>query len=333
MLERLYTDCAEKAIVDFWTERKKTEKGGKSRGEALAVFGGICYNNGMEKILTDLHVHTKFSGDGVSSIEEMIAAAKRKKAKYIGFSEHFDCRYRGSSSVEENGETVIKRAYESAFTDADAYFSRGRALQKKHEKKLNILIGAEIGFVEDREMQERYKAVVDGFRPDFVINSVHRTAEKSFCKEIFKNADGTIPPKAEIYEEYFRTVEKSLDAIYPYDIVGHLGYCARYAPYEDKRAVFADFKEAIDRVLKKIVEKGKILEANTSFPFEARFLPDRSILERYFELGGRNVSFGSDAHGKDRLGENRARVIDVFKEIGFTYLTVPVRGEYLKIEL
>ncbi|MBQ8885338.1 MAG: histidinol-phosphatase HisJ family protein [Clostridia bacterium] len=283
--------------------------------------------------MTDLHVHTAFSADGKSPMEEILSAAKRKKFGYIGFSEHFDCRFRGRFRALENGEDVEKFAYESAFTDADRYFSRGRALQKKYAKKLTVLLGAEMGFVEDLDMQERYCAVIGEYRPDFVINSVHKTAEKSFYKEIYKNPDGSVPPKAEVYGAYFETVEKSLDAIYPYDIVGHLAYCARYAPYEDRRAAYADFKDPIDRILKKIIAKGKILEANTSYPFGDGFLPDSEVFARYYELGGRKVSFGSDAHAKDRIGDKRERVIETFKEIGFTHLTVPVRGEHILLEI
>jgi len=62
-------------------------------------------------------------------------------------------------------------------------------------------------------------------------------------------------------------------------------------------------------------------------------LPAEPILRRYYELGGRKISFGSDAHLTERIGDKREEVMEMLKKIGFTYVTVPFRGEYIKIEL
>ena len=40
--------------------------------------------------------------------------------------------------------------------------------------------------------------------------------------------------KAYAYRSYLEAVRKSLDAPYGYDIVGHIGYVSRNAPYPDK---------------------------------------------------------------------------------------------------
>ena len=62
-------------------------------------------------------------------------------------------------------------------------------------------------------------------------------------------------------------------------------------------------------------------------------LPQKDVQKRYFELGGRKVSFASDAHGVKRIAYNRAAVVALLKEIGFTYITVPCRGEHIKVEI
>ena len=64
-----------------------------------------------------------------------------------------------------------------------------------------------------------------------------------------------------------------------------------------------------------------------------RTLPAEPILERYYQLGGRKISYGSDAHFKARIGDKREEVVAMLKSIGFTYLTVPYRGEHIKVEL
>jgi HisJ family histidinol phosphate phosphatase len=104
--------------------------------------------------------------------------------------------------------------------------------------------------------------------------------------------------KQAIYGAYLALVRKSLEVSYPYDIVGHLGYIARYVPFEDKS--FVGFEKEIDDILLTIIQKGKILEVNTAVKgLKQATLPSEDILKRYFSLGGRMVSLGSDASGVD----------------------------------
>ena len=45
------------------------------------------------------------------------------------------------------------------------------------------------------------------------------------------------------------------------------------------------------------------------------------------------VSYGSDAHFISRIADKRDEVVEMLKEIGFEYVTVPFKGEYIKVEL
>ena len=100
----------------------------------------------------------------------------------------------------------------------------------------------------------------------------------------------------------------------------------------DRNTIFAKVKEFL--LMQLPVEKGKILEVNTStYGLKQRTLPSAEILARYFELGGRNVSFASDAHSTDRILKDREYVVQTLKELGFTYITVPCRGEYVRVDL
>jgi histidinol-phosphatase (PHP family) len=129
-------------------------------------------------------------------------------------------------------------------------------------------------------------------------------------------------------------VRRSLDVSHPYDILGHVSYCTRYAPYDDRRMLWKDFSASIDDILRTVIAKDKILEVNSSNKQgPALTLPDNDILERYFELGGRKISFGSDAHFSSRIMEHRERVMDVLRSIGFEYVSVPCCGKVLKIEI
>ena len=95
-----------------------------------------------------------------------------------------------------------------------------------------------------------------------------------------------------------------------------------------------DFSGSLDDILRTVIAKDKILEvnsANKNVPVLS--LPDTDILERYFELGGRKISFGSDAHFPSRIMENRQKIVDILRAIGYEYLTIPCRGEHIKVEI
>jgi histidinol-phosphatase (PHP family) len=189
-------------------------------------------------------------------------------------------------------------------------------------------VGAEFGYSDKAEVQKRYLETYEKFRPDYVINSVHCGDGKDFCRYHFTE------DKATTYRMYLGIIRRSLDAPYPYDIVGHIGYIARYVPYADRSFSLDEFGAEIDDILLTIIKKDKILEINSASKMqETMTLPSENILRRYFELGGRKVSFGSDAHFVARIADKREEVVKMLKEIGFTYVTVPFRGEHIKVEI
>ena len=95
-----------------------------------------------------------------------------------------------------------------------------------------------------------------------------------------------------------------------------------------------EYGEEIDDILKTIIAKGKILEVNSSTKIPNQIsLPDLPIVQRYYDLGGRKVSFGSDAHFKERILDKREELVSALKKIGFTYITVPFKGEYIQVEI
>lgn len=273
--------------------------------------------------MTDLHSHSAFSFDGVNALSEMLESALEKGVAFYGVSEHVDF------DICPEAQLVRKQEI-----DAEAYFHTARHLQEDYAGCMNVLVGAEFGYSDDRAIQEKYIAFYRRYQPDFVINSVHSKDGWDFSLKRAFYEDGRLRDKKEAYADYFRLVQKSLDAPYPYDIIGHFTYVVRYGPYENPSASLAEFGAEIDGVLKGIIEREKILETNTSMHGgKGLALPAREILERYFALGGRAVSFGSDAHTTARIVERRAEVVSLLKEIGFAYITVPCKGERIKVEI
>ena len=268
-------------------------------------------------ILTDLHTHSTFSSDGRSDLVNMIQTAKSCGLRYYGVSEHFDL---DDYSIKLYG-----------LIDAESYFTRARQLQRRFNNGgFTFLAGGEFNYVSDSSVWDKFASVVDRYNPDFVVNSVHVVdGVECFRREYF---DGKTQQYA--FSRYLEQVLKSLDAPYHYDIVGHVGYVARNAPYEHRKISYVDYADLYDEILKKIVQKNVILEVNSSARgAESEFLPDTDVLRRYFELGGRKISFGSDAHNIDRIAEKRDSICAILQQIGFAYITVPYRGKHIEIKL
>ncbi len=276
----------------------------------------------MQTFLTDIHTHSQYSFDGKSALADMLEGALAKGIAFYGVSEHFDYDaflYRGAQWV----------------ADGEAYFHDGRHLQENYEGCMNVAIGAEFGYADDARVQAFYRAICEKHRPDFAVNSVHALQgndyyhQKPFYQTNEKGEE-ILRAKEEVYREYLQLVRRSLDAPYPYDIVGHIGYVTRYAPYADTRMRHADYAEELDGILTAIIAKDKILELNASRGKEG-FLPTVELLSRYYALGGRKISYGSDAHEVGKIAHARDEAMETLKGIGFTHLTVPFKGEYIKV--
>ncbi len=271
-------------------------------------------------ILTDIHVHSTYSADGESSLKDMFARGKELGLAYLGVSEHFDYDY-NAIGLKINGQP--------AFTDAQAYFGEGRALQKEGGK-LKLLLGCEFGYSPSEAVGREYGEIIKKYSPDFIVNSVH-TCDGHDCwfADYFEGKD-----KRRAYEDYLIRVKDSLSAPYRYDIVGHIGYVSRNAPYPDAKLRYCDFAALFDDILSKIIERGKILEVNSSVRTAgSAHLPDCDVLERYFSLGGRKVSFASDAHSAANICRGREEVVRALANIGFEYITVPFRGEEVRVPI
>lgn len=274
-------------------------------------------------ILTDIHTHSTFSADGDSPLAEMVEAALAMGVRYFGVSEHFDYDYSPAGLTYEGGKP--------AYTDEEGYFFAARQLQKqKGGRNFMLLVGGEFGYTDNLSAQKKYADIIRNYSPDFVVNSVH-TCDGADCwfGEYFTGKD-----KNYAYSRYLERVLKSLSAPYDYDIVAHLGYVSRHAPYDNPALRYADFSELIDEILSGVISREKILEVNSSSAGSGGdFLPGADILKRYYALGGRKVSFASDAHFASRICYGRDKVVSALKSIGFDRITIPFRGEEIEVEI
>ena len=279
----------------------------------------------MQKGLTDIHTHSFYSFDSETPLEEMLSSAYEKGVVFYGIAEHFDY-----------DEYFLTEWQDKRRIDLERYFHGARHLQEDYEGAMHVLVGTEFGYSDAENTKNAYLEIAQKYRPDFIVNSLHTlNGIDYFSHDPFYKTDeqGTrvLRDRVEVFREYFAYIRRSLDAPYPYDIVGHIGYAARYSPYAEKGMPLKELAKELDDILSAIIQKGKILEVNSST--DEPCMPPMSVLKRYFELGGRQISYASDAHDPSRILSKRKEIINMLKEIGFTYLTVPYKGEYIKVEI
>ncbi|MBQ2713066.1 MAG: histidinol-phosphatase HisJ family protein [Clostridia bacterium] len=260
--------------------------------------------------MLDLHNHTSFSPDGKIELCEMVQKARDMGITVFGTTEHWDYDY-----VMAN-ITVQK-------TDIPAYVRAATEMkQSMNGEGFTYLLGAECGYHKDACAYYTRKIAEHSF--DYIINSTHVTDGKDcYFQEYFRGKS-----RETAYKRYFETVLESLSAPYPWHILGHLGYVSRNAPYENPRITYEEYKGYYDEILTTLIAKEKTLEVNTNVKTCGYLiLPHGEILKRYFALGGRRVSFGSDAHRADSMLQSYELVIGLLKSIGFNSLTYYVNGE------
>lgn len=259
------------------------------------------------KIPSDSHSHSKYSHDGRERAENLIKRALELGLEYYAITEHLDRDYKYCTTERFIPQLRLNSYYKGVerlrekYKDADTY----------------LAFGVEAGFCP--EVVEWYKENLPKYRFDVIINSIHTMdGGDAYFGKIFEGKS-----QEEIYNRYLDLLLEAVKVPYDYDIVGHIGYVTRYVNFENYTLLQENYLEKIDLILKEIIKRDKTIEINTHIRHkEMLYLPEKGILERYYTLGGRRVTFSSDAHNKESIGYRYDLVSALAKEIGFTHWTV-----------
>ncbi len=224
-------------------------------------------------------------------------ALEQRKALGLGlvFTEHYDYGFEGDLDFTFSPEDYW-RSYEPL---------RGDFLR----------LGVELGMT--FESREANRAFLQGAPFDQVIGSIHLIGGKDiYYRETYGERT-----KEDFYREYYRCMAEEA-AVQDIDVLGHIDYIARYAPYEDPEPDYGSFRKEIDEVLRVITERGIVLELNTRRLESRRALKELApVFYRYKEMGGQFVTLGSDAHKKEQIGMNFARAVDFTEAMGLSVVT------------
>ena len=269
------------------------------------------------KNLLDLHAHTDNSFDGHHSAIFLCESALERGLRAVAFTDHVEMDYFRESSFD-------RTAKQSFFEIVKA-----RSAFRGH---LIVCAGVELG--EPTYNLPEAEDLVQRYSYDVVIGSIHNLRDK---KDFWFLPYGeyTEEDAAAMVKEYFD--EMLLLAQWgKFDVLAHLTYPLRYICGEHGFALdVMDYGEQIDAVLEAAVKNHLALEINTSGLRQklAKTMPEEWIVRRFYELGGRRVTIGSDAHYADQLGAHIEDGMDLALRCGFTHMTLYQGREPVQVEI
>ncbi|MEQ8154270.1 MAG: histidinol phosphate phosphatase [Clostridiaceae bacterium] len=241
-------------------------------------------------MIFDNHMHTIFSSDSKMGIHEVIEESKKKNLA-VTLTEHIDLDYPDPNMFR---------------CDIPAYLNTYQNYRNQHLK-----LGIELGL--SNNVIKEYYDIINTYSFDYVIGSVHMVNGRDIYIDFYNSDKG----KDHHYIEYLEAMFNLIDSYDGFDALGHIDYACRYAPYEDKELHFDVYGEHIDEVLKKLLINNKIIELNTNRLNEKeRYKSLYKIFKRYKDLGGKYVTLGSDAHGKNVIGINFNEATELLSSIG-----------------
>jgi len=148
---------------------------------------------------------------------------------------------------------------------------------------------------------------------DFVLLSNHQVDDKEFWTYDFQEGKSRDEYQKAYYEAIYEVVKKFKS----YSVLGHLDMIKRYdndGDYPDENIL-----GIVEKIFCQVIADKKGIEVNTScFKYGLKDLtPSKSILQLYFQMGGKIITIGSDTHGTEHLGYHISEVKGVLREIGF----------------
>ncbi|MBR5421596.1 MAG: histidinol-phosphatase HisJ family protein [Lachnospiraceae bacterium] len=260
-------------------------------------------------IIADTHMHSSFSGDSETPMEQMVEKGIALGFKEICFTEHMDYDF---TYIEGEPEDMFE-------VNVDAYLYDLLRLRHKYEGRIKILFGIELGM--QTTVARKNTLLCKEHEFDFIIASQHLCNGKDpYLKDQFFGGRS----EGEAVHEYFQYMAECIRGFQNFDVYGHLDYVLRYGPSQGKDFRFEEYREDIDKVLKLLIENEKGIEANTSGYAYGMGGPHPrlEILKRYRELGGEIITIGSDAHDTEHMGQYFNEVTELLKEAGFEYYCV-----------
>ncbi len=243
-------------------------------------------------MLVDYHVHSLAHGEYEFSrawLNSFIDQACARGIKEMGFSEH-----------DEFMSSVDLDIYESV----------------KNERlcDINLRLGIEVDYIPGRENE--LKTIVCRPEYDYIIGSVHFLDGWAFDHPDYKHGFA----QRDIDAVYARYAEVLINMVQTklFDIVGHLDLVKVWGdrPHQNKTSIY------MEPVLNAIRKADMVVEINSAGLRKpvAELYPAEDLVKMMFEKNI-PITFGSDAHHPEQMGEDLQDAYSSAWRAGYRYLT------------
>ncbi|MBE7091964.1 MAG: histidinol-phosphatase HisJ family protein [Clostridiales bacterium] len=253
-------------------------------------------------MFVDMHTHSEFSTDSVCPILDMAKAQKEMGTNIFAVTDHFDM----STYVEKKSIQAIKNCHNK--------------IDGLQLNDIEILKGIEFGEANwDIKLANN---LIKELQPDVAICSTHAILIKSSLCIHIHNTNFSTFTKEEInnfFLLYFKGVQENIKM--DCDILAHLTLPLRY--FKAKYDIDVDithYNEQINLILDYIIKNNIALEINTSALKTGikDFLPDKEIVNRYLDMGGKMLTLGSDAHASENASYGFIKAKEMLNSLGIT---------------
>ena len=275
------------------------------------------------------HIHTNFSKDGKSPMQEVIAAARKAGLKIITITDHFPLP---EGFTYQAGDSYMAREQLNDYIKLVL-------TEKKRNKDIDIRLGAEIDFRPGFE--KLIPAQIKGIDFDYVLGGVHTLAgwntrsgwDFDYSKDIWEK--GLVKKDIKkVYKEYFDLVRQLISSRL-FDAVAHLDIIKKFnenSKYFDENE--DEYKEEVIKCLDLIEENNIVLEINTSGLFRPcnALFPGEWVLKEAFNRKI-EITIGSDCHKAEDITRGFDYAEKVLKKIGYKRLAAfkKRKKEYVKL--
>lgn len=264
-------------------------------------------------VTADFHTHTDSSPDSQAPVEAMCRAAVDRGLTALAITDHVEM----VSFLDDGYDRLSARSYRKAVE-----------AQQRFQGKLRIAAGVELG--EPIYNMEETRRLLSTHPYDFILGSMHSLGDgQDFYFYDYSKAD--IPS---VLDAYFQGVLE-LVRWGGFHSLAHLTYPLRYMPTERRPETLTPWQEVIDEIFTLMAGNGLALEINTSGlrgPI-GMTSPDLTLIRRFRELGGENITLGSDAHRPEDVGAGLETAASLAIEAGFRYCCLYFEGKPERVRL
>lgn len=225
----------------------------------------------------------------------------------IAFTEHLE--FAGGGEGDAIGQTATDARWWNRIKplDVTGYLAQIADCRERYPA-LRILSGVEAG--ESHLFAGSASAIIHGNDFDRVLGSLHAVPYQG--RLVAADALFGSMPDDEVMRYYFAELVRLIESSDLFQVLAHLDFPRRYWPKGAHLYTESPFEEEYRTALRALAGTGRALEINTKSP-----LASVEMVQWWREEGGTAVSFGSDAHQPQRVGDRFKLAVDIVEQAGF----------------